>query len=69
MDTYKKTHSALFNQITDTLTVIDRCCAGLKSIYKVLDMERESLKKAQAAVEEFVIRNDESLEEDGEATR
>ena len=57
MDTYKKPYSALFNQITNTLSVID-------FTINLLEGESEKLKTAQVAVEEFVIRNDESLEED-----
>ena len=63
MDVYKDAYSALFNQITDTIKALEAKCMALEFLQGGINTECEKLKLAHAAVEEFIIANDESLEE------
>ena len=64
MDTYKKPYSALFNMMTDTINALENKCLSLELMCAGLKEEIERLKITQEIVEEYIIINDENLEED-----
>ena len=66
MDIYKEAYHALFNQVTDTIKTLERQYMSLEFLQGGIKIECEKLKLAHAAVEEFIIENDESFEENSE---
>ena len=66
MDIYKEAYHALFNQVSDTIKTLERQYISLEFLQGGIKSECDKLKTAHTAVEEFIVSNDESLEEDEE---
>ena len=63
MDIYKEAYSALFNQVTDTIKTLEHKYMFLEFLQNGIKDDCDKLKLAQGVVEDYIIENDESLEE------